>query len=212
MDRYEINFATWDKLARAYQDKFMDLDLYNDTYDEFCGLAEKPGASIFEIGCGPGNITRYLLSKRPDFNIKAIDTSPNMIRLAEENNPNARFSVMDARNIDQLSTTFDAIACGFCLPYLSKTDADKLIKDCSALLVTGGIFYFSILEGSYAQSGYEAGSTGDKAYVYYHEAGYLQHYLHEHGFELLKLARKHYEKSNGEDSIHAIFLALKTKA
>lgn len=40
----------------------MDLDLYNDTYDAFCQAVYKPGARIFEIGCGPGNITRYVLA------------------------------------------------------------------------------------------------------------------------------------------------------
>ncbi len=50
MDRYQTIFETWDKLASADQDKFMDLDLYNDTYDRFCELVSKPDANIFELG------------------------------------------------------------------------------------------------------------------------------------------------------------------
>ncbi|HKC68335.1 MAG TPA: class I SAM-dependent methyltransferase, partial [Bacteroidia bacterium] len=69
MDRYQNTFETWNKLAHNYQGKFMDFDLYDDTYNTFCQLLEKPNAKIFEIGCGPGNITRYLLTKHPDFKI-----------------------------------------------------------------------------------------------------------------------------------------------
>ncbi|MBD3580922.1 hypothetical protein [Flavobacterium selenitireducens] len=50
LDTFEYN-------ALLYQTKYMDLDLYDDTYDAF--LAELPhGAKLLELGCGPGNITR----------------------------------------------------------------------------------------------------------------------------------------------------------
>ena len=93
MDSYKITFQTWDKVATMYQDKFMNMDLYNDTYDAFCNLIKKSNPKIFEIGCGPGNITKYMLSKRPDFEIEAIDMAPNMIKLAKENNPTANFRI-----------------------------------------------------------------------------------------------------------------------
>ena len=79
MDKYEETFETWDKVAYLYQEKFMDLDLYNETYDFICNSILKDNARILDVGCGPGNITKYLLSKRPDFDILGIDISPNMI-------------------------------------------------------------------------------------------------------------------------------------
>ena len=59
MDKYKITFETWDKVAAAYQDKFMDLNLYDDTYDIFCCYISKLNPGILEIGCGPGG-TLYL--------------------------------------------------------------------------------------------------------------------------------------------------------
>ncbi len=84
MDRYQETFETWNKVAKLYEDVFMHLDLYNDTYDIFCELITKENAHVLEIGCGPGNITRYLLEKKPDLLINGIDISPNMISLAEK--------------------------------------------------------------------------------------------------------------------------------
>lgn len=90
MDRYQETFKTWDKIAQIYEDKFMGLDLYNDTYDIFCNLISKNNPYILEIGCGPGNITQYLLAKNPNFRITAIDNSENMIKLARKKQSHRR--------------------------------------------------------------------------------------------------------------------------
>ena len=99
MNPQEETIETWNHIAKLYQEKFMDLALYNDSYDYFCRALDKPQAKILEIGCGPGNITKYLLFKRPDFEILGIDVAPNMISLAQQNIPAAHFEVMDARLI-----------------------------------------------------------------------------------------------------------------
>ena len=86
MDKYKETFETWNKIALLYQEKFMDLDLYNDTYDFICNSILKVNSKILEIGCGPGNITKYLLCKRPDFDILGIDIADKMVELAKINN------------------------------------------------------------------------------------------------------------------------------
>lgn len=209
MNPYKVTFHTYNKIAQSYQDKFMDLDLYNDTYDLFCNLIIKPGSEIFEIGCGPGNITKYLLQKRPDFILTAIDISPNMIELAKQNNPEASFKVMDCRNIDIVTGRYDGIICGFCLPYLSKEDCAKLVKDTSAIISKAGLLYLSAIEGEYENSGYETGSTGDKVYVYYHQEDYLSAQLKAYNFEVIEIIRKSYQKSDSSFSTHLILLARK---
>src|SRR5690606_3808601 len=99
-----------------------------------------------EIGCGPGNITKYLLSKKPDFDILGIDIAPNMVELAKQNNPTAHFALMDCRQINQLDTKFDGIIGGFCLPYLTRVESEKLISDASDLLNDNGLIYLSFVE------------------------------------------------------------------
>ncbi|MCD6065680.1 MAG: methyltransferase family protein [Bacteroidetes bacterium] len=208
MDPHQTTFNTWNKLAKVYQDKMMDLDIYLATYDRFCELVEKPGAGIFEIACGPGNVTRYLLSKRQDFRIYGTDIAPNMVELAKVNNPTARFEVMDCREIDKVKETFDAVFCGFCMPYISKEDCAKLIRDCAGLLNAGGVFYFSTMEGDH--SGYETASNGqDQCYMYYHPADFLQQQLKANGFELTELKRQEYKKHDGSMSTDMFFFARK---
>lgn len=208
MDSYKTTFQTWNKVASLYQDKFMDMDLYNDTYDRFCQLVEKREAKVFEIGCGPGNITRFIKSRRPDFQVDAIDVAPAMIQLARNNVPAVRFHVMDCRAIDAIDDHFHGILCGFCLPYLSREDSAKLFRDCAALLVEEGIVYFSAIEGDYSRSGYKTASTGDKCYVYYYEEAELRAALEAAGFDILEVFRKP-NPIDGGVSTDLVFLARK---
>ena len=69
MDRYKETFETWNTIASLYQDKFMDLDIYNETYSIVCHSIAKNNATLLDIGCGPGNITKYILSTRPNFDV-----------------------------------------------------------------------------------------------------------------------------------------------
>lgn len=208
MDPYKATFETYNKIAEIYQDKFMDMDLYNGTYDLFCSLISQSGARIFEVACGPGNITRYLAQQRPDFNIEATDIAPNMIELAKSNVPTANFRLLDARNIDQLEPGFDGIICGFGLPYFSKEDCVKFFRDCHLLLNNKGILYFSFVPGDYERSGYQSDNNGNSIYFYYHPAEELQHQLHHH-FETIATPSIDYPGKNGLTQEHMIVIARK---
>jgi 2-polyprenyl-3-methyl-5-hydroxy-6-metoxy-1,4-benzoquinol methylase len=209
MDRYKETFETWNKVALLYQDRFMYLDLYNDTYDYICNSVANQKAKLLEIGCGPGNITKYLLSQRPDFAIFGIDIAPNMIELAKKNNPTASFAIMDSRQIDQIKTKYDGIICGFCLPYLSQTDSQKFITDCYNLLHEEGLIYISFVEGHPANSGFKVASTGDKTFFYYYNLDDLTSELSKNHFEQLKIYTVDFQRNETEFEIHRIIIAKK---
>ncbi|MDB5200923.1 MAG: methyltransferase family protein [Ferruginibacter sp.] len=209
MDRYKTTFDTWNKVADLYQEKFMDLELYNNSYRMFCNKVEREDADILEIGCGPGNIMRYMLSIRQDFHFLATDVSPNMIRLAKANIPAAEVAVLDAREIGQLTKKFDGIIAGFCLPYLSKEDVSKLVRDAALLLHPGGCMYLSTIAGDYTKSGYRKGSTGDQTYVYFYNEAWLTEILLINGFSMPEIISLDYAKPQGITEQHLIFIAKK---
>lgn len=211
MDRYKETFETWNKLALPYQDKFMDLELYNDTYNFICNTIVKDKAKLLEIGCGPGNITKHLLSNRPDFDILGIDVAPNMIELAKKNNPTARFDIMDGREISNLNTKYDGIVCGFCLPYLSQNDSERLILDCYYLLHEDGLIYLSFVEGDPSKSSFQVGSSGDKIYFYFHTLDHLKRQLNKNHFSELKIFKVEYQKTETEKDVHTILIAKKKR-
>lgn len=211
MDRHKETFDTWNKVASLYQDMFMDLDLYNDTYDYICNSVTKQNAKLLEIGCGPGNITKYLLSQRPDFDIFGIDIAPNMIELAKKNNSTANFAVMDVRQIKSLDKIYDGIIGGFCLPYLSPIESTELISNSYDLLNENGLIYLSFVEGNPGKSDFKVGSNG-RVYFQYHNLDDLTTQLTRANFDEIETFNVNYKTSETEFEIHTILTAKKKNA
>ncbi len=209
MDKTKLAVDLFDKYAQQYQDKFMNVDLYQDTLDFFCREIPQASASILDLACGPGNITKYILSKRPDFQVLGCDLSPQMIELAKVNNPSAKFQLMDCRAISSLGQKYDGIICGFGLHYLSKEEAIQLIRDASEALQPLGLLYLSTMEDQYSNSGFKGPSSGgeDVLYQYYHEAEYLTQALEDSGFEVIDLQRKTTTEPDGKQTIDLVISA-----
>lgn len=199
--------AIFDKHALEYEQRFMDVSLYADTLDMFCDSLSKENANALELACGPGNITRYLLNKLPNLKVLATDLSVTMLELAKKNNPEAKFELLDCRDITKLSQKFDAVVCGFCLPYLSKEETLNLIRDTAAVLNENGVFYLSTIEGNYNNSGLTTNSHGDSVYMYYYEEDFLKQTLEE-DFNIIDIKHKKYDYK-GAQVKDVIFVAIK---
>jgi 2-polyprenyl-3-methyl-5-hydroxy-6-metoxy-1,4-benzoquinol methylase len=189
----------FDKSAKIYQDRSMDVSLFAETFNFFCDHIKANNAAILDIACGPGNITKYLLDRKPDYNILGIDLSPNMLDLARINNPTAKFELMDCREISSIKQRFDGIVCGFCLPYLTAEETLELVADVAGLLAPGGMFYLSTMEeDDQIKSRYQISSSGDKVYVNYHQGDFLTKALLDNNFEVIDTNRFRAPDKNGE--------------
>ena len=204
-DTTKMAVDLFDEFAERYQEKYMDVGAYSESLDLFCRMMEKENASSLELACGPGNITRYLLERQPNWRILATDLSPKMLALAKQNNPSIECKLMDARSFLELKRSFDGLMCGFCFPYLSKKDVFQLIRNAALFLPPNGLFYFSTMEDDYEKSRYLGPSTGEdkRLFTYYHEADVLSKALIEHGFKIIHFERK----DNGEDANDLIIIA-----
>jgi len=181
----------FNKHADAYTQKYMNVDLYADSLDIFCEYAQTNG-SVLELACGPGNVTKYILDKRPDLKILGTDLAPRMLEIAREKNPDAVFTVLDCRKINELQKTYNAIICAFGLPYLSKSEATQLIANAAKHLSKHGILYLSFMEDKNHKSGPQKGSQGDEIYMNFHEETYIREALEKNGFIMVDLRRKTY--------------------
>ena len=208
MDKYNLNTNTFNKLATQYQDRFMNYDGYLDTFDLFINAIDKDEAKILEIACGPGYVTKYLHSHKPNFMIYGIDVAPKMIELARTNNPAAKYDVMDCRYLSHFNESFDAIMCAFGLPYITQEDAIKLINDSCGLLSENGVLYISTMEGKYSDSEYlKSAAYNEGTYVYYHEAAYLKETLESNNMKVLHEVRKPYQNAEGNKFVDLFLIA-----
>lgn len=198
----------FDKSAKIYQERSMDVSLFAETFNFFCDHIKANNASILDIACGPGNITKYLLDRKPDYEVLGIDLSPNMLDLARANNPTARFELMDCREISSIGQRFNGIVCGFCLPYLTAEETVALVADVAGLLAPGGIFYLSTMEeDDQIKSRYQISSSGDKVYVNYHQGDFLTKALLDYNFEVMDTKRFRAPDKNGEMITDLVLIA-----
>lgn len=209
--QYTQTLDTWDAIADLYAQKFMDMPIYHATYDQFLQHIPSPEPVILDAGCGPGAITKYILSKRPDAQITATDFAPAMIALAAQVNPQANCMVADLRTHPNTEATYNGIICGFALPYLHHTDGYAWIAQAYRALIQGGIFYVSFVEGDSARSGPKQNSRGGTVWFHYYSEKEMEGYLHTLGFDLLHTAHVPYP-GVGETQDHVIMIAQKNSA
>lgn len=211
MDPYLETISTFDRQASAYQQKYMNVAHYADGLNYLLtGLGKD--AAVLEIGCGPGNVTMYLLDKRTDLRVTAVDAAAGMLSLARENVPTADFLLMDAREIGQINNKFDAIICAFLLPYLADEDSERLLSDCYYKLKPDGHFYISTMEDEYSKSGYRYSSDGkDRCYMYFYTADDLQKKLSNSGFTVRFLKRQPFPPNAMATATDLIIIAAKNE-
>jgi ubiquinone/menaquinone biosynthesis C-methylase UbiE len=210
MDKYQETSETWNKMATLYENKFMHVDIYNKSYDAILDALPNKNAKILEIGCGPGNIAHYLLAKRPDLDFFGTDIAPNMVELAQKNNPQARFAVLDIREINQLNSKYDGIICGFCLPYLTQADGFQFLAQCSRLLEKNGVLYISFVEGEPKDSGFKTNNTGDRVFFNYYKLEDLKKELSTCGLKDITVLYADFPRGEGVVEKHTMLLALKS--
>ncbi len=211
MENFDISVQRFDEFASEYAQRFMDLNSYSDSIDRFCDYIPGQQPLLLELGCGPGNVTRLLKSRFPESQITAIDLAPKMIEIARKQMSEVDFRVMDVRNISIIPEKFDAVMCSFCLPFLSKTDTEKLIADCADRLNPGGVFYLSTMEGDETRAGFETTSFSGNAEIYfnYHRQTDLEAVLLQCGFEFIQTKRQDYTEPDGSLTTDLVFILVR---
>lgn len=210
-ENFELSVRRFDQFAAEFAQRFMDLNAYSDSIEKFCDWVGNDQPEILELGCGPGNVTRFLKDRFPESRIVALDLAPQMIEIARTQLPDVDFRVMDVRDITAIPEKFDAIMCSFCLPFLSKADASRLIGDCAGKLKSGGVLYVSTMEGNEEKAGFETTSFSGNHEIYfnYHLQQDLEDAFVKSGFEIRQTKLQDYIEPDGYVTTDMIFIVVK---
>jgi ubiquinone/menaquinone biosynthesis C-methylase UbiE len=197
-DKYQQSVDRFNEFATEFENGFMELSLYDKLIKSFCSMISVADPKILELGCGPGNVTRRIKSHLPSAQITAIDMAENMISLARKNVPDVNFHVMDARCIDQLKGSFDAIIAAFVLPFLSYDDCRDLLTKVHSLLKPDGKLYLSTMEGTPEQNGFETTSFSgeNKIHFTYYEEFFLRNQLEKVNISIINLVKQPYIRND----------------
>lgn len=98
---------------------------------------------VLDIGCGPGALTATLLERWPSAKIQGIDSSPEMIELAERRAVfhRLRFAHADIRSW-RPEKPYDLILSNACLHWIE--DHSSLLRRLVSMLNHGGVLAFQV--------------------------------------------------------------------
>jgi ubiquinone/menaquinone biosynthesis C-methylase UbiE len=172
-DKTRITTVSFDRSAKAYESRFMDVSAYGESIDLFMKeLGDHD--RILDLGCGPGNMAARLLKGMASLRITGIDLSAKMIGLARKNVPSASFALSDIRSLPFRKKSFEGIIASFCLPFHYDQEASTLIAGICHCLREGGHIYLSTMMGrgyGYETTGF---SGGERIFFNYYSRDFLE--------------------------------------
>ncbi len=126
MDKSKLAAKTYDKIAAIYTTQYFE-DLSETFYiDKF--LSKLPNkAKILDVGCGPGQFTKYVLEK--GFLVEGVDYSKSMVKIAREKVPGGVFQHMDMRKMDYKNSSFDGLLVAYSLIHIPSSELSKTLKE-----------------------------------------------------------------------------------
>lgn len=111
----------YSELAQAYHEMYQSIFDYEEEFSFYDAILKEYNChKILELGCGSGNLARYFL--RSGYNYTGIDLYDNMLEIASQVEPGAKFIQGDMRKLD-FENEFDAvIIAGRSFTYMTKND------------------------------------------------------------------------------------------
>jgi SAM-dependent methyltransferase len=132
-DRIGDEYLAWSAL-RPSAARLQALDLAD-------GLIPR-GADVVELGCGAGlPMTARIAAGR---RLTGVDISPEQIRRARRNVPDATFEVADMTALDRPAGSLDAVVAFYSLTHVPRDEQPALFARIRRWLRPGGVFIASL--------------------------------------------------------------------
>ena len=130
----------YDAVSREYAERFKD-EMDDKPFDRDCldRLANEVGhlGPICDMGCGPGQIARYL--HRKGVQTLGVDLSPNMVAEAGRLNPEIHFHQGDMLSLPDEDDSWGGIAAFYCIIHIPREQIVDALREMKRVLKPGGI-------------------------------------------------------------------------
>jgi SAM-dependent methyltransferase len=141
---------SYDQVAEAYARQFRD-ELDHKPFDRkmLDWLVEKVGqlGSICDLGCGPGQVARYLRDRGAD--VCGIDLSPEMVRQAALLHSEINFTQGDLLRLDRVSAeSFGGVAAFYSVIHIPRPAVVAALAEIRRVLRSNGVLLLTHHIGS----------------------------------------------------------------
>lgn len=121
-------------------------------------LAIEPGEDVLEVGCGTGQLTRWLAEQASPGRVVAVDFAPAMVAMARAKGIPAEFRVADVCRDDLGTDCFDLVLCFHSFPHFR--DHQAALRNLAGALKPGGRLVVMHLAGSAAINAFHSDVGG----------------------------------------------------
>jgi len=129
----------YDRVAEQYAEQlFHELDYKPFDRHLLAMFAEivKGRGRACDIGCGPGQIARYLYEQGAD--AMGVDLSPKMVEQARQLNPGQRFEQADMRALPFADHELAGITAFYSVIHIPRTEVTSVLKEFRRVLQPNG--------------------------------------------------------------------------
>ena len=177
--------TSYDQVARQYAEKFKD-EMDDKPFDRACldRLARAVGdlGPICDLGCGPGQIARYLHRQGAD--VLGVDLSPCMIAEAQRLNSDIPFHEGNMLALPDADNSWGGIAAFYCIIHIPREQVVDALREMKRALKPGGVLLLTFHIGDeikHVEEWWE--KPVDLDFAFYQPAE-MEAWLKEAGFEL----------------------------
>ena len=147
-------WATFAELDEATQRRMADVlemrgadPKQRDMREEFlAGIAVGDSASLLEVGCGTGVLTRVLAGMPGVESVVGVDLAPSLLDRARDLAPDIRFEQADARSLPFADGSFDLVVFDSTLSHVP--EPERALAEAARVLRPGG--WLAAFDGDYA--------------------------------------------------------------
>ena len=213
MNQHSKNVQTsYDKVSAEYAKQFIDeLDhkpLDRQLLKRFAQSVQYSTDPICDIGCGPGETTRYLRDHGVE-NIFGMDLSPGMVAQAQQFNPDIEFRQGDMASLDAADDSWAGIVAFYSIIHIPREDVVSVLREFKRVLKPGGVLFFTFHIG---QNTIFVDHWWDKEVAisfFFFETDEMKGYLESVGFEIEDLLVRYPYKNVEHQSQRAYIFARK---
>ena len=179
--------AGYDAVSHEYAEKFKD-EMDDKPFDRDCldRLARDVGdlGPICDLGCGPGQIARYL--HRKGAQTFGVDLSPKMVAEAQRLNPEIHFHQGNMLSLAEEDNSWGGIAAFYCIIHIPREQIVEALLEMKRVLKPGGLLLVTFHIGTeikHLDEWWEKPVNLDFAFYLPQE---MEGWLKEAGFELVE--------------------------
>lgn len=140
---------SYDKFSKELANKFNAIGVRVKDVERTFSYIKKENPRVLELGCANGRDAREILKRTKNY--IGVDGSKELIKIAKEKLPKAKFIVNNFDRLEFPSHSFDIVFDFASLMHFNKNELTEMLKKISCWLDDNGVLLLSMKEGEYSQ-------------------------------------------------------------